>query len=206
MARGSGPRPEGTDGSDFGFRMVIHDRYKFMADLRKYNKILAFSHVPLLLLSCAWCSVGMLAGHPFPNAIGFLVVLEFFCLLSYFLAAPGTGREKLKYMKMYGFLIGLIAAEHILTRYWYHVRHPKDELYPKVFAHYLELHYGVTNTASVQKTLEIGEATLDGVLWVILIAAAFVCRSYVLIKRNPAESDSSGAPAGESEGGQKKDR
>ena len=88
--------------------------------------------------------------------------------------------------------------QHVLIRFWYHVMYPKTELYPHLLARYLAIGF-MENTSNGYKVslikqfvadhlrlaLTVWEATLDGCLFVVLMASWFCCRSYVEEKRNP---------------------
>ncbi|CAD7698128.1 unnamed protein product [Ostreobium quekettii] len=179
-------RPEGTDGSDHLFRMLIEDRYHRLAILKKFNRIFFYCNIVLMVLMSAWHLIPLLEGQPYPKWAQILLALEVTAVVFWYISEPGTGREKLRRLKLYGFLTAVVCAEHLLTRLTYHGKikiHEHDQ-YPKVASRYLAANYEVDRVFA-QNFLTAVEASLDTLVFVSLLLASLVCRNYILERRAP---------------------
>ncbi|PSC75778.1 hypothetical protein C2E20_1244 [Micractinium conductrix] len=117
------PRPE-HDGSDWSFRMVIEDRYKRLAVMRRTIKLSAIAQLVYICLRTLWHSVPFLAGE-FPLTIStpyiFYAGAALFPLRAWAFGFGKANREKLWAIMLYSLASMLLTAECVLVFYMYHI-------------------------------------------------------------------------------------
>lgn len=175
------PRPEGTDGSDHAYRMVIAERYQRMADYKHSITRLMATHVVLSLGKCAWTALGFMEGHPIPVYMLGMLAGEAAVIGVFAAAKMGTLKESLTALKVYNMLQALVAATHILTAWRYHNGlNLEQHQYSKIAQRYILDRTSAYSPDTVQQVTLGFEMFLDCTLGAFLLFAVLV--SHRMIK------------------------
>lgn len=121
-------RPEGTDGSDFQYRMVIENRYKRLASTRKMLRLAVVSHTVYFALRTALHCTPLLNGAQVALQSQITGVVAALCTALYFLGTGKPNKENLSVLRAYGFLllalvIGVLAEGVLLSNWLSDLRH-----------------------------------------------------------------------------------
>mmetsp|Transcript_9655 Transcript_9655/g.27620 ORF Transcript_9655/g.27620 Transcript_9655/m.27620 type:complete len:214 (-) Transcript_9655:161-802(-) len=154
-------RPSGTDGSDFQYRQVIHNKYKKRAAAKRTVTVTTYlvlpSHIIRALWQCfpIWIGVGDATTYTWPILAGALVsvILQ--------LAGLSTKPQPSHRILMVSNVIMVFVTVASILVFWlYHTMAPKHQLYPELGAQYLMKSYGWQYT-TVQPVLTTVEAISD---------------------------------------------
>ncbi|GBF87920.1 hypothetical protein Rsub_00632 [Raphidocelis subcapitata] len=166
------PRPQGTDGSDHAYRMVIEQRYQRMADFKHVIVRLIATHVVLALAKAGWTTLGMLEGYAIPvHALGMLLG-EAMVVGAYVAARLGTVKESLGALKAFNLLQASVAATHVLSSWGYYTGvNAVPHLYATIVTRRTAGLLSGFSEDFVQQTVQGFELFLDFTLGVFLLLA-----------------------------------
>ncbi|KAL4434165.1 hypothetical protein ABPG75_000606 [Micractinium tetrahymenae] len=112
------------DGSDWSYRMVIEDRYKRMAVMRRTIRISAIVQLVYICVRTLWHSIPFLTGEPpltRSTEFIFYAGVALFLLRAWAFGFGKAHRERLGAIMLYSLASMLLTAEIVLVFYMYHV-------------------------------------------------------------------------------------
>lgn len=174
-------RPEGTDGSDHSYRMVVEERYKIIAYNRTMCQRLLPLHALVIVLQSAWLASPVLIGYTVNAFVYAFVVAEVVAVLFWSLAKVGTQKEDTFLLKGFSTtLLVMTCAVWGTTAGYFMVTDVKLRV-PSLMASTVAQHLGWAEDDALQ-ALDSLEVLFRAVVLAVVSATAFFGHALVQVK------------------------